>query len=248
MNYLNLLHDSADEFGPIRVYDDGKFRILSFADGDEQSRIKLATPHILQHEYTQAMTLTLLFCQQPKRVGILGLGGGTLLSALYHAIPSIQITAVELREEVIESAKMYFKVPQGKRIQIEHADAQEYIKKGFNRKVDILMTDLYNTDGMEHGVLEKSFIENCARQIKEDGWLALNCWLSHKDDPHLVSTLKASFSDIRALDTGSGNWVVLAGKIKNEMNSKELKAIAQKVSQQLGFPLNKWLSRLYTIE
>lgn len=243
MNYINLLHDSADEFGPIRVYDDGKFRILSFADGDEQSRIKLATPHILQHEYTQAMALSLIFCQ-PKRVGILGLGGGTLLSALYHAVPSIQITVVELREEVIESAKMYFKLPQGKRIQIEHADAQEYIKQGFSKKVDILMTDLYNTDGMERGVLQESFINNCAKQIKEDGWLVLNCWANHKDDPTLISILKKQFNDIRALDTGTGNWVVLAGKRKNDMNLKELKAASLKVSSQLGFPLAKWLSRL----
>lgn len=246
MNYINLLHDSADEFGPIRVYDDGKFRILSFADGDEQSRIKLATPHILQHEYTQAMALSLIFCQ-PKRVGILGLGGGTLLSALYHAVPSIQITAVELREEVIESAKMYFKLPQGKRIQIEHADAQEYIKQGFSKKVDILMTDLYNTDGMERGVLQESFIDNCAKQIKDDGWLVLNCWANHKDDPTLISILKKQFNDIRALDTSTGNWVVLAGKRKNDMNLKELKATSLKVSNQLGVPLAKWLSRLYEI-
>lgn len=246
MNDLNLLYDSADEYGPIRVYDDGKFRILSFADGDEQSRIKLSTPHILQHEYTQAMTLSLLFCQ-PKRIGILGLGGGTLLNALYHAIPGIQITAVELRQDVIDAAEMYFKLPKGKRIQIELDDAQQYIANGFEKKVDILMTDLYTTQGMERGVLLESFIENCANNIKQDGWLALNCWRDHKDDQALISKLKRHFRDLRALDTGSGNWVVLAGKSRNDLNGKELKAATQKLSTQLGFPLNKWLSRLYNL-
>lgn len=246
MNYLNLLHDSADEYGPIRVFDDGKFRILSFADGDEQSRIKLSTPHILQHEYTQAMTLALLF-NQPKRIGILGLGGGTLLSALYHAVPSVQITAVELRQEVIDAAEMYFKVPKGKRIQVENADAQAYIETGFDKKVDILMTDLYNTDGMERGVLQTTFLENCAKNIKENGWLVLNCWLDHKNDTELIDKLKRIFSDVRALDTGSGNWVVLAGKQKNELNGKELKACAQKISAQLGFPLSRWLTKMYSV-
>ncbi|REG85498.1 spermidine synthase [Marinomonas pollencensis] len=246
MNHLNLLHDSADEYGPIRVFDDGKFRILSFADGDEQSRIQLSTPHVLQHEYTQAMTLSLLF-SQPKRIGILGLGGGTLLNALYHAIPSVQITAVELRQEVIDAAQMYFKLPNGKRIQIENDDAQNYLVSGFAKKVDILMTDLYNTEGMERGVLQTSFLENCAKNIKENGLLVLNCWMDHKNDLELVANLKRIFVDVRAIDTGSGNWVVLAGKQKNELNGKELKASAQKISAQLGFPLSRWLSKMYSL-
>ena len=36
MNQHNLIHDSADEYGAIRVIDDGQYRILSFAEGDEQ--------------------------------------------------------------------------------------------------------------------------------------------------------------------------------------------------------------------
>ncbi|MEL0636715.1 spermidine synthase [Marinomonas sp. TI.3.20] len=244
MNNLNLLHDSADEYGPIRIYDDGKFRILSFADGDEQSRIQLSAPHILQHEYTQAMTIPLLFIE-PKRIGILGLGGGTLLNALYHAIPGIQITAVELRQEVIDTAEMYFRLPKGKRVQIKNADAQLFIQDGFDKKVDILMTDLYNTDGMEIGILETSFLENCAKNIKENGWLVLNCWRNYKDNPELIAQLKRIFVDVRALDTGSGNWVVLAGKQKNDMNAKELKAAGQKLSTQLGFQVSRWLSKMY---
>lgn len=246
MSYQNLLHDSSDELGPIRIFDDGQYRILSFADGDEQSRIRLATPHILQHEYTQAMMLTLLFCE-PKRVCVLGLGGGTLLNALHHAIPAIHITAVELRQEVMDAAEMYFKIPKGKRINLEVANAMDYITVGLSKKVDILMTDLYNTQGMDRAVLRDSFIENCAKNIKEDGWLALNCWVDHKNNHALTELLKVHFNDVRALDTGSGNWVVIAGKRKNNANAKELKATAQKFSLLLGIPLNRWLSRLTTL-
>jgi len=28
----NLLHDSADDLGPIRIFDDGQYRVLSFAE------------------------------------------------------------------------------------------------------------------------------------------------------------------------------------------------------------------------
>ena len=246
MNHQNLLHDSADEYGPIRVFDDGKYRILSFAEGDEQSRIRLSTPHILQHEYTQAMTLPLMFCQ-PKRICILGLGGGTLLSALYKAIPSVQITAVELRQEVLDAAQMYFKIPQGKRIKLEVGNALDYIEQGLDKKVDLLMTDLYNTEGMDRGVLQETFIENCAKNIKENGWLSLNCWSDDKKNLELILTIKKYFTDVRALDTGTGNWVIIAGKIKNHSNAKELKSLANKVGLELEIPLNKWQVRLSEI-
>lgn len=246
MSHHNLLHDSADELGPIRVFDDGQYRVLSFAEGDEQSRIRLSTPHVLQHEYTQAMTLPLLFCQ-PKRVCILGLGGGALLNALYYAIPNVQITAVELRQEVLDAAQMYFKLPQGKRVTLEVANATDRLEEGLTKKVDLLMTDIYNTEGMDRAVLQESFISNCAKNIKDDGWLALNCWNDHKSHDTLHELIKEHFLDVRALDTGSGNWVILAGKKKNHANGKELKAMAQKVGVQLSIPLNKWLSRLTSI-
>lgn len=246
MSHLNLLHDNADDLGPIRVFDDGQYRILSFAEGDEQSRIRLSTPHVLQHEYTQAMMLPLLFCE-PKRVCILGLGGGTLLHALHHAVPAVHITAVELRQEVMDAAELYFKLPKGKRITLEVANAIDYMAEGLPKKVDLLMTDLYNTNGMDRSVLQASFIKNCADNIKEDGWLALNCWVDDKYNQELTNLIKIYFNDVRALDTGSGNWVILAGKRMNTANAKELKASAQKLSTTMGFQLTKWLSRMSAI-
>jgi len=106
------------------------------------------------------------------------------------------------------------------------------------------MTDLYNTQGMDRAILQDSFIENCAKNIKEDGWLALNCWIDHKNNHELSKLLKTHFNDVRALDTGSGNWVIIAGKRKNNSNAKALKATAQKLSTLLDIPLTRWLSRL----
>lgn len=70
-----LSYQAQDEYGTVTVYDDGDCYILSFAAHDEQSRCLKAAPHILQYDYTQAMLLVLLFCR-PKRVLLLGLGGG----------------------------------------------------------------------------------------------------------------------------------------------------------------------------
>lgn len=243
MSQYNLLHDSCDEFGPIRVFDDGQFRILSFADGDEQSRMRLSTPHILQHEYTQAMMLSLLFCQ-PKRICLLGLGGGTLIHALYHAIAGVHIHAVELRQEVLDAAEMYFKLPKGKRISLALDNAVDHIAAGLDRKVDLLLTDIYNTQGMDVSVLAPSFIADCAKNIKEKGCLVLNCWIDQKHNDELTRVIKQHFCHVSALDTGTGNRVIIALKKAPDQTGKELKNAAQKLSNELGFSANKWLSRL----
>ncbi len=243
MTNSNSIYSCDDEYGNINVLDDGKHRILSFAEGDEQSKQSIATPYVLQHEYTQAMMLVLLF-KQPKRITLLGLGGGCLLTTLHHHIAGINITAVELRQNVIDIAERFFRLPRGKKIQVIQQCANQYLERNDQKKVDILFTDIYNTKGMDESVLQQKFIEQCDRHIKEDGWLVLNCWSEHTNHPELIEYLRTYFLDIRALDTGCGNWVILASKSFQTPTEKQLKNQAQKLSSELGFNATKWLSRL----
>ena len=243
---MPLIYETQDEYGNIKVFDDGKFRLLSFAEGDEQTRIQLKTPHVLQHEYTQAMLLSLLD-RTPKRVTILGLGGGALVHALTKAISGIQITAVELRAEIVEIAKEYFRLPSSKRIQVVTDDAIHYLETTQDKKVDILYTDLYQHFGMDQRVATESFLENAQRQLKASGLLVLNCWDVHQYHPELKEALTDRFNHVTALDTGCGNWVVFATNSPHDLNGKQQKEECEKLSQTLGFSLTKWLSRLENI-
>lgn len=246
MTIYQTLYSTRDNLGPIHVLENGKTRVLSFQDGDEQSKMNLAQPWVLQHEYTQAMLIVLLF-KQPKRVTILGLGGGCLLTALQHLVAGIHINAIELRQEVIDIAYQYFQLPRSKRIQIFHQDANVYIRQKPERKVDVFFTDIYHTQGMDESVLKAVFIERCAEQIKDDGWLILNCWSEHTNHPELIESLQHHFIDIRGVNTGTGNWVIFACKQWQDISDTQLKSQAQKMSSELGFNLNTWLSRLVEI-
>ncbi|TBR37859.1 spermidine synthase [Marinomonas agarivorans] len=245
MSDHHLVFYTKDVFGTIKVLEDGKYRLLSFAEGDEQSRIQLATPTILQHEYTQAMMLVLLF-SHPKRLTVLGVGGGCLINCLHQHVSGVHITGVELRADVIDIAYRYFNLARSKRIQILEQDATSYLTNK-QKKADIIFTDLYHATGMEEAVLKTDFLTDCASQLKENGWLVLNCWEGqyHYDD--LITRLQAHFVDIRYVNTGTANHVFLAGKISDDQNAKQLKQKAQKLSSSLGFPLTKWLNRLVVL-
>ena len=243
-NIQTLYHDQ-DEYGTLIVTDDGNCRILSFAPNDEQSRCLKAAPSILQHEYTQAMLLVLLFCQ-PKRVLLLGLGGGGLMTALHQVIPGIYITAVELRRAVIDLAYRYFQLPRGKRLQVIQQDADNYLLSGENRKVDIVFADLYHAEGVDQVQLREDFIRRCAEALKTEGWLVLNCWMEHREDNVLRAALETYFADIRTVMTSSRNWIILAGKTPSWKTNSELKEAAFSLSTSLGYPLTRHLARLRT--
>lgn len=241
---MNTLQTLADDFGELLIIDDGDYRTLAFGAGDTQSMMLKSTPHLLQYDYTQAMLLVLLFCQ-PKRVLLLGLGGGSLMTTLHHHIPGIQITAVELRARVIEVAYRYFRLPRGKKMQVVQQDAAEFISEPLPKKVDVIFTDLYHRDGVDATQLQTEFIADCAQQLKtQGGWLVLNCWVEHRDNPALMTALTEYFSDIRSVVTDSHNWVILAATVRDTRSEAELKDKATQLSGALGFSLNRHLTRL----
>jgi spermidine synthase len=243
MPAIETIYCQEDEWGSITVTDDGECRVLGFAPNDEQSRCLKAAPYVLQYEYTQAMLLVLLFCQ-PRRVLILGLGGGSLVTALHRHIPGIHITAVELRGAVIEVASRFFQMPRSKRIQIVCQNADHYLATAEIRKQDVIFADLYHDTGVDDVQLRSDFIARCAENLKADGWLVLNCWNEHREDALLREALRTHFTDIRTVLTGSRNWVILAGKASDWHTTSALKEEAFRLSGALGFPLTRHLSRM----
>lgn len=242
MSDYEVLHRSQDEHGPLIVLDDKEMRVLAFGENDEQSKLLKSSPHIPQHTYVQAMLLVLLFCQ-PKRVIVLGLGGGGLIHALRHYDAGIKVTAVELREEVIQLAKRYFQLPQSKKISLFNQDANDFLRLADHKKADVIFADIYGSEGVDEAQLSEAFIGRCAAMIKADGYLVLNCWKEHSKNRELLAHLQQHFAEVRACLTGGGNWVVFAGKLARDISAAGLKAKAQSLSQQLEFQLGRSLTR-----
>jgi spermidine synthase len=232
-----------DEFGPIQVFDDGELRYLSFGEGEEQSCMAPGEPHILQHDYTRAMLLGLLFCQ-PRDVLLLGLGGGALASALWHALPLAQITAVELRRAVIKAAQRYFELPRDSRLAVINDDAAAYVDAAPAGSVDLLCSDLYGGDSLDLQLFQPWFIEACARLLRPGGWLVLNCWRDHRHAAETLDCLHTLFDDVRSCATPGGNWIILASARREPRGASELAEAARDWSRRLGFSLNQPLRDL----
>jgi spermidine synthase len=239
---INVLHQANDPLGTISVIDDGHFRILSFGDNDEQTKMMRIAPHIPQHTYVQAMMLSLLFIK-PKSAIILGLGGGALVHALRHCDAAIKLTAVELRGDVIDIAKRYFQLPVGKKLQLIHQDANKFLVEAEHKKVDVIYADMYIEKGVDKNQLQDKFLGQCQQQLKADGLLVLNCWKEHSRDLQLLEYLQHHFCEVYACLTGGGNWVVFAAKTPGRFEAANNKAAIQTLSQQLEVNLSRSLTR-----
>lgn len=236
------IHRSYDEYGAIRVIDDGNKRYLAFGDNDEQSCWLKSEPLSPQHDYTRAMLMALLFTN-PKRCITLGLGAGGLNSCLHHHYPQLKQQVVELRADVIQTAYKYFQLPRSKRLELINMDAYDFLHDEHPRKVDIIFSDIYSEDGLDEKQLSPEFLKAAHALLKNDGWLVLNCWREHQsgDCLHL---LRGMYTDIRGCTTSCGNWVIFAGKAASTQSDNQLKSTAKKLNQQLGFSLSSFLNRL----
>ncbi len=238
-----------DELGPIQVFDDGTKRYLSFGEGDEQSCVLKAEPYLLQHEYTRAMLLPLLF-SQPRDALLVGLGGGALVNCLTHHFPELTLRVVELRHAVVKVARKYFELPRLDRLTIIEQDVAEFLEGGNSpgepcAKTDILFSDIYDAEGMAPQYFEPWYVEACAAMLSDEGWLVLNCWDEHRGDHHTLHALTENFAQVFTCTVSSGNWIIMASKKYYDLDEVNLKAAAKEQSKQLGYSVSAMLNRLY---
>lgn len=236
-----LIHTEYDEHGPIQIYDDGHKRYLTFGNDDEQSCQLKHAPHVLQHEYSRGMLLSLAMCE-PQNIAIIGLGGGTLITALDKYDAGLDVYGVELRKAVLNCAYKYFQMPRRNNIRISVQDGREYLENCAPKSFDILIADMYISTGLNPLQLAEEFIALCHRALRDEGWLVLNYWLDHQDEEISIQALKSRFQHLYGCDTGGGNWLVFASNQAAAMHTDKKKMQAMAI--KLGFSLQGFAKRL----
>ncbi|WP_432470899.1 spermidine synthase [Amphritea sp. HPY] len=252
-----------DEFGPIQVFDEGPYRYLTFGEGGEQSRILVDTPAVPIYQYTQAMLMALLFQPAPGQVTLLGLGAGSLANALLDYSDSVTVTAVELRPQVLAVAQRWFQLSSSPRLTIHIRDACHYISQ-FSHQLeqqstadnslddapaDLIFTDIYSDQGMQHEQLDPNFIFDCYTSLSDQGVLVLNLWDEGKGfHPLARERLTQQFGEQWIYcPVDSGNLIVFAFKGGvPEISQRRLIPLANKLGKQLNVPFKRLLNNLHS--
>lgn len=155
------------------VIDDGKSRFLYFNVRLMQSEMSLKAPNDLAIRYTQKMMAFLLFVPRPKRVALIGLGGGSLVKFCYHRLPGTHMTAVELNPDVIAFRETFFVPPDDERLQIIEGDGAEFIQT-VEKGLDALLVDAFDKTGFAPSLANREFFQDAYDKLAGNGVLVIN--------------------------------------------------------------------------
>ena len=155
------------------VIDDGKSRFLYFNVRLMQSEMSLKAPHDLAIRYTQKMMAFLLFQPRPKRIVLIGLGGGSLIKFCYQRMPGTQLTAVELDPNVIAFRDTFLLPPDDSRLQVLQADGAEYLQTT-EKGIDALLVDAFDKTGFAPSLANREFFDNAFAKLSGNGVLVIN--------------------------------------------------------------------------
>jgi spermidine synthase len=172
----SLVFSCKDEYGPIDVVDEATARTMHFGTPARQSTMLRSAPSSLALAYTQCMAGALLFSEEPGRILLLGLGGGSLAKYLLAHHPGCSINAVELRAQVVELARAFFALPDDPRLRISVSSAEHYLDTAATEAAVVALVDIYDRSGMAPAQGLPVFFSQCRAQMAACGVLAINLW------------------------------------------------------------------------
>jgi len=211
-----LLHEESSAFSPVVVYEYNGERCISFEVMDDTGRqtcMRLDDPDKMVFEYTRMMTSALFVMPQPKNVLVIGLGGGTLPTALGKILPEATIDSVEIDPAVVRVAQTYFGYTPGPRQRYFVEDGREFVQQADQRgaRYDMIMLDAFDVDYIPRHLLTVEFFRELKAVLSPDGVLVANSFAGselHDRESATYAAVFDSFFNLRSrLD---GNRVIIA--------------------------------------
>ena len=138
-----------------------------------QSRMLKTDPERLVLDYTRTMMGFLLFNPQPRRIAMIGLGGGSLAKYCRRKLPDSQFIAVELSPEVIGLRDQFGIPPDNALFSILCADGADFVH-GESESLDVLLVDGFDGGGQPERLCSAAFYDDCHAALRAGGILVVN--------------------------------------------------------------------------
>ncbi|WP_372761803.1 spermidine synthase [Pseudoalteromonas sp.] len=213
----NTIHSERSLYRNILVEQNGDLRCLKFDEKSSQSSqscMYVSDPKRLVFNYTKLTFASLLLIENPKKVLIIGLGGGTLSNTISELYPAATITNIEIDPAVISVARNYFAFQESDKVTAKAQDGRIFIKRAALKKqqFDWIILDAFNGDYIPEHLLTKEFFTELKSVLADGGVVAANTFSSSKLYQHESATYYAVFGDfINVSLKNRTNRIILAG-------------------------------------
>ena len=218
--------------------DESGLRTLRFGTGGAfQSVVKVGDPRHLALPYVRILPACLAFAHNPRRMLIVGLGGGTLPRFFHSHFPEMTIDIVELDRDVLAVAKEYCGFEEDARMRVHVDDGRDFIE-GSEGGYDVIVLDSFDTDAIPRHLATLEFLAAVRKALAPAGITVANVWgrASNPLYAHMLLTYRSAFADVYVFDVPvPGTKIFAALTCRELMTRDELIRKALEISRHRGF-------------
>ena len=240
-----VIYEKASPYNTIIVTEDYKgMRTLLFErGGGRQSVVKPGDPDHLELPYARVALAGLALCEEPRRILVVGLGGGSLPMFLRKHYPAAAIDVAEIDPGVVDVAKQFFGFREDELTRAHVGDGRQFIEN-VRQGYDIIFLDAFGARDVPKHLTTQEFLLAVRRVLVTSGVVVSNVWRPSANPLHdsMVRTHQEAFDELFILDVpGDVNNILLALPRKQPLNRSELAQLARKISaaKQFRFDLGE---------
>ena len=224
------IHTERSLYRNLFVVQDSDLRCLTFRRAiatERQTCMRMSQPNYLVFPYTRMMLGSVLVKPDPKRVLVIGLGGGTLPMALRNIFPDLEIDVVEIDPAVTRVAEKFFGFKRDAKLKVHEEDGRVFVKKAIraDTKYDIVMLDAFEDEYIPEHLSTKEFLLEVKSTLTPDGVVAANTFSSNRLYPYESATYENVFGTFYNLKLGNRIMWAQPGKLAEraalEANAKQ---------------------------
>jgi predicted membrane-bound spermidine synthase len=207
-----------------------------------ESVTNLLDPDDLPLRNAQVMTIATIYPETPRRILMLGLGGGSISAYLGRFMPDAVITTVEIDPGVITAAKTYFGVRETERMRYRASDGRVFLNRNGDL-YDLILLDAYRGGYVPFHLLTREFYALVRQRLAPGGAAAFNVHDGSKLYASTVRTLGEVFPALDLFPTGMGEVIAVAAAAPLARETLERRAAALQARHGFRFPLPQILPR-----
>lgn len=237
---LKVLFQRDSKFGKVFVVRDGGLRILRFgkATNEDQSAFDPKRPGYEPLEYVRMALLGFAFTKKPRRVLMVGLGGGSFLRHARRWAPRAIFEAVEINPVVVSACKKWFGFERAGKVAVHVADGRRFVQKQLtgSTRYDLVFLDAYDAVDYPRHLGTREFFDEVRRSLAPGGVVVANLSPNAVDmRDALVRTFGDALTHVVCFYApGAGNTVVVGGPGVGRAQAAALSARIKVLARHMG--------------
>jgi len=211
------IHQERSLYRNILVTEDDERRCMRFTiterTGQNQSCRFLDDYDKLVFPYAKMVLSSLLVQDNPQRILIVGLGGGTLVHTYSTLFPNAEIIVAEIDEAVVRVAREYFDFAETDKIKVATEDARVYVKRAGLRKekFDLVILDAFNGEYIPEHLMTAEFLAEVRSLLPANGMVVANTFSTSRLYAAESVTYTQVFGEFfNVKQRGTGNRIIVA--------------------------------------